>query len=133
MSAFAAVTTGKGTGAIAVIQLFGDSAEKIVRNIFRPTGKTPATFEPGKILLGTIKNGDETIDQVVIGCEGPGNFAINCHGNPLTVADIMQFLQRNGAELLTAEQLLTKIFSAEKPSNTIEIEAKLTQLQTKTI
>jgi tRNA modification GTPase len=73
------------------------------------------------------------IDQVAIACEAPGNFAINCHGNPLIVADIMQLLQKNGAEMLTAEQLLTKIFSAEKLPNTIALEAKLAQLQAKTI
>lgn len=133
MRAFAAVTTGKGTGAIAVIQLAGDSAETIIKKIFRPAGKTPAAFKPGKILLGTISNGTETIDQVTIGCEGPGQFAINCHGNPLIAADIMQLLQKNGAELLTAEEFLTKIFSAENPPNTIALEAKLTQLQAKTI
>lgn len=133
MSAFAAVTTGKGTGAIAVIQVFGDSAETIIKKIFTATGKKPAVFKPGKILLGTISDGSETIDQVVIGCEGLDNFAINCHGNPLIVAILTQLLQKNGAELLTAEQLLTKVFSAEKPSNTIALEAKLTQLQAKTI
>jgi tRNA modification GTPase len=133
MSAFAAVTTGKGTGAISTIQVFGDSAETIIKKIFSPAGKTPAVFKPGKILLGTISDGTETIDQVTIGCEGPGNFAINCHGNPLIVACLMQLLQRNGAALLTAEKLLTKIFSIEKPVNTIALEAKLTQLQAKTI
>jgi tRNA modification GTPase len=45
----------------------------------------------------------------------------------------MQLLQRNGATLLTAEELLTKIFSIEKPVNTIALEAKLTQMQAKTI
>jgi tRNA modification GTPase len=133
MSAFAAVTTGKGTGAIAVIQLAGDSAEAVIKKIFRPAGKTSAVFKPGKILLGTISEAAETIDQVTIGCEAPGQFAINCHGNPLIVADIMQLLQKNGVELLTAEQLLAKIFSTEKPSNTIALEAKLTLLQAKTI
>jgi tRNA modification GTPase len=133
MSAFAAVTTGKGTGAIATVQLFGDLAESIIKKIFRPIGKTPAVFKPGKILLGTISNDAETIDQVTIGCEGPGNFVINCHGNPLIVACLMQLLQGNGTTLLTAEELLTKIFSIEKPSDTIALEAKLAQLLAKTI
>ena len=133
MSAFAAVTTGKGTGAIAVIQLIGDSAETIIKKIFVPAGKKPAVFETDKILLGTIRAGSETIDQVTIACEAPGQFAVNCHGNPLIVADIMQLLQKNAVELLTAEQLLTKIFSAEKLPSTITLEAKLTQLQSKTI
>lgn len=133
MSAFAAVTTSKGTGAISTIQVFGDSAETITKKIFSPAGKKPAVFKPGKILLGTISEMGETIDQVTVGCEGPDNFAINCHGNPLIIADIMQLLQRNGAALLTAEKLLTKILSIQKPGNTIALEAKLTQLQARTI
>ncbi|GAG22014.1 unnamed protein product, partial [marine sediment metagenome] len=90
-------------------------------------------FKAGKILLGTISDGTETIDQVIIGCEGPHSFAINCHGNPLIAEMIMQLLQRCGAKLLTAEQLLYKILSAEKSVNTITLEAKLTQPAARTI
>ncbi|MFA5239006.1 MAG: GTP-binding protein [Phycisphaerae bacterium] len=133
MSAFAAVTTGKSIGAIAVIQLLGDSSENIIKKIFEPAGKKPPVFKPGKILLGTINSNSETIDQVTLGCEGPDHFAINCHGNPLIVTDIMQLLQDNGAALLTAEEFLTKIFSAEKSSGQIALEAKLTLLHAKTI
>jgi small GTP-binding protein len=45
----------------------------------------------------------------------------------------MQLLQRRGATLLTTEQLLTKIISAQKPINTIAVEAKLAQMKAKTI
>ena len=133
MNTFAAVMTGKGTGAISTVQVFGDSAEAVVKKIFKPAGTKPAEFKTGEILLGTIADGDETIDQVTIGCEQANSFAINCHGNPLIVADIMQLLQRCGAKLLTAEQLLTKILSAQKSVNTIAVEAKLAQLKAKTI
>lgn len=133
MSAFAAVTTGKGTGAIATVQLFGKNSETIIKKIFKPAGTKPVRFETGEIILGTIIDNSQTIDQVTIGCEGPGNFAINCHGNPLIVADIMQLLQKNGVALLTAEEFLTKIFSIGKPANTIALEAKLTILKAKTI
>jgi len=133
MNTFAAVMTGKGTGAISTVQVFGDSAEAVVKKIFKPAGTKAAKFKTGKILLGTITDGNETIDQVTIGCEGPKTFAINCHGNPLIVADIMRLLQRCGATLLTAEQLLTKILSAQKSVNTIAVEAKLAQLKAKTI
>ena len=125
--------TGKGTGAISTVQVFGDSAEVVVKKIFRPAGTKPAEFKPGEILLGTIADDNETIDQVTIGCEQTNSFAINCHGNPLVVANIMQLLQRCGATLLTTEQLLTKIISAQEPVNTIALEAKLAQLKAKTI
>jgi tRNA modification GTPase len=45
----------------------------------------------------------------------------------------MQLLQRCGATLLTAEQLLTKILILKKHLETIAIEAKLAQLKAKTI
>lgn len=133
MSVFAAVTTGKGTGAIAIIQVFGNSAEAVIKKIFKSTATKPPKFKAGKILLGTIADGTETIDQAIIGCEGPHSFAINCHGNPLIVEMIMQLLGRHGAKLLTAEQLLYKILSAQKSINTIALEAKLTQPKARTI
>jgi tRNA modification GTPase len=133
MSTFAAVMTGKGTGAISTIQVFGDSAEAIIKKIFKPPGIMPAEFKTGEILLGKIIDGNRTIDQVTIGCEGPKNYAIHCHGNPLIVADIMQLLQRRSTTMLTAEQLLTKILSSQKAVNTIAVEAGLARLNAKTI
>lgn len=133
MSTYAAVMTGKGTGAISTIRVFGDSAETIIKKIFEPTGTKPTKFKTGEILLGTIHDGSKTIDQVTIGCEQDNTFAINCHGNPLIVEMIMQLLQRCGATLLTAEQLLTKILSAQETINTIAIEAKLAQVKAKTL
>lgn len=125
--------TGKGTGAISTIQVFGDSAQNIITKIFQPAGKKLAEFETGKILLGTIHDGDKKIDQVTIGCEQPRTFTINCHGNPLLVEMIMQLLRRNGVQILTAEQLQTKILTEQKTSNTIAIEAKLALSKAKTL
>jgi tRNA modification GTPase len=133
MSLFAAVMTGKGTGAIATIQLFGKSAKSVLKKIFQPASGKEGNFTPGKILLGHISDGAESIDQVTIGYESPNSFAINCHGNPLIVANIMQLLQKHGAKLLTADQLLAKILEQQKTLNTIEIEAKLTVAKAKTL
>jgi len=133
MSVFAAVMTGRGTGAISTVQLFGDTAEDIIKKIFKPAGSKSPALKLGTICLGTITNDAEIIDQVTIGCEGPANFALNCHGNPLIVEKIMQLLQQHGATPLTPEQLLSKILSAEKPPGTIALEAKLAQINAKTI
>jgi tRNA modification GTPase len=130
MSTFAAVMTGKGTGAIATIQLYGDSAADILKQILPPQPQKPVEFATGKILLATIQSGDKTIDQVTIGCEGNNSYAINCHGNPLIVEEIMQLLRQYGVELLTAEQLLSKISAGD---NTIAIEAKLAMPKIKTL
>ena len=133
MSIFAAVITGKGTSAIATIQLFGEKADAALKKIFVPKARKTTPFQPGQILLGTITDGTRAIDHVTIGCETPNTFAINCHGNPIIVADIMKLLQKNGVKLLTAQQLLTKTLTAQKRFNTIEIEAKIAQLNAKTI
>ena len=133
MTVFAAVMTGRGTGAISTIQLFGPSAEGILKKIFKPARPKPPALQPGNILLGTIKDGQKTIDQVTIGCEGPENFAIHCHGNPLIVEMIMQLLQKHAARLLSTGELLIKILSKQKDTNAIEIEAKLAQSKARTI
>jgi tRNA modification GTPase len=135
MTVFAAVMTGKGTAAISTIQVFGDAAQATIKKIFKPTGLKQAEFKVGKILLGAIidPQQQETIDQVTIGCEGPEAIAIHCHGNPLIVEMIMQLLERNGVVLLSSEELLAKMLIAEKPANTIAVEAKLAQLKAQTI
>jgi tRNA modification GTPase len=135
MSVFAAVMTGKGTAAISTIQVFGDAAEAITKKLFKPAGSKPAEFKTGKVLLGAISDPaqQEAIDQVTIGCEGHESIAIHCHGNPLIVEMIMQLLERNGATLLTAEELLAKILTSQKGTSTIAVEAKLAQLKAQTL
>jgi len=133
MSAFAAVMTGRGSGAIATIQLFGDAAEVILTKLFQGTGKKPVELATGRILLGHIFDGDEAVDQVTIGCESPGVLAIHCHGNPLIVERIMGALQQNGVELLTVEEMLAKMLAAQSFSNTIAAEAKLALTTVKTV
>jgi tRNA modification GTPase len=133
MVTYAAVMTGKGTGAISVIQLYGGDAKAIINKIFKPKGAKPSNLESGKIMLGMIADANETVDQVTVGCEGPDKLAINCHGNPLIVSAIMQLLEHAGAKPITAEQLLAKILIADKHANTIKVEAKLTQLRAETI
>lgn len=125
--------TGKGTGAISTIQIFGDSAETVIEQVFNPVGTNLSKFKTGEILLGTINDGAEVIDQVTIGCESPDIFAINCHGNPLIVELIMQLLKRHGTALLTTEQMLKKFLTSQKSADTITIEAKLAQAKVRTL
>ena len=130
MSTFAAVMTGQGTGAISTIQVLGDKSEAVIKEIFKPSGKS--AFKDGEILVGAINDGDQIIDQVTIGCEGTGNYTINCHGNPLIVEMIMRLLGKHAIVPVTSEQILIKILSAEKSVSTIAIEAKLAQSKAKT-
>ncbi len=133
MALYAAVTTGKGSAAIATIQISGEQGRSVVEKIFRTTSVNPHTLETGNVLLGSIMDGDRIIDQVTIGCEESNLFAIHCHGNPLIVEQIAQLLQKQGAELLTAEEFLSRIAFPQEDQGTIEIEAKLAQLEARTV
>jgi tRNA modification GTPase len=129
MSSFAALMTAPGVGAIATIQLEGDTAQIVLERVFRRTGAKPAEFETGRILLGHIVDGMEPVDQVTVGCEGPGSFAIHCHGNPLVVEAIMTLLERQGVELVAAERLAV----ASRCSDAITSEAELALTTVKTL
>lgn len=133
MEAFAAVVTASGAAAIATIQLVGESAQAILADVFRPVGSRRLAFEVGRILLGHVVDGDGTIDQVTIGCEGSDTFAIHCHGNPLIVERIMKLLQGRGVSLLDAESLLVKTLHAAQPTDSIAVEAKLALTKVKSI
>jgi len=129
----ACVTTAKGTGAISSIQIAGLSAGAIIKKIFTPTGRREADFGVGDISIGRILDGLQVIDQVVVGCEGPANFAINCHGNPIIVEMIMKLLKKHGAEPADTGQMLAQQFAGDEESNAIAIEAKLAQLEAVTL
>jgi len=133
MAPIAAVMTGPGAGAIATIQLFGESAETVLQGILRRADGGPFELATGRILLGDMVEGEQTIDQVTVGCESPGEFAIHCHGNPLIVEQIMELLQRRGVQPVQAEQLLTRTLAEREPEDSIRIEAELALVAVKTI
>ena len=132
MGATAAVITAKGIAAIASIQLTGELAKTIIEKIFKLNSTRRTVLEPSAILVGKIIDHDRIIDEVVIGCEAPDTFTINCHGNPLIVEMIMKLLKEHGADLITAEQMLAGQFAKSSP-NAIVAEAKLIQLKALTI
>ncbi len=132
-SIFAAVMTDEGTGAISTVQLYGKNAKSVIKKIFIPAGGKERKLEAGVILLGHIIDGEQTIDQVTVGYEGAESFAINCHGNPLIVEEIMRILGENSVELVTTEELLREVLSDQKGLSTIAIEAKLSLPKAKTL
>jgi len=133
MAPIAAVMTGPSAGAIATIQLVGDSAEAILRNIFRRLDGKPSEFAAGRIFLGDIVDGQQIVDQVTLGCESPGVFAIHCHGNPLIVERVMGLLQRHGAQPVRPEQMFAQILASREAGDSIAVEAKLALTTVKTI
>jgi tRNA modification GTPase len=133
MAVFAAVMTGQGVGAIATIQVLGDSAEAILRKVFRSKGEKSFELADGRIVRGNIVDDGEMIDEVTVGGEGVHTYAVHCHGNPLIVGRIMELLRRQGVQVVPAEQLLSRILTDEKNLDSISIEAKLALTTVKTM
>jgi len=133
MSVSAAVMTGKGTAAISTIVVFGRGAGSILQRIFKPAASKEPKLTEGSVLLGHIVEDGEAIDQVTIGCEGPENFAIHCHGNPLIVDMIMGLLAREGAEPTSWQRLLARIAREQDGAETLEVEAGIAQVRARTL
>jgi len=122
----AAHVTGKGSSAIATIQVFGKHGQARLNCIFKPAGSSPVAGIPGRVLLGCIVDGDTPVDQVTIGCEGPDLFTVHCHGNPQIVEAIMALLQAQGVTLLEADAFY-EIYFRSQGLNSLQIEARLVQ------
>ncbi len=129
----AAVMTGPGVGAIATVELVGESARSVLGKVFKPSSGADTVFEVGRVILGHFVDSDEIIDQVTVGCEGPRQFAIHCHGNPLIVAAIMRRLRSLGVELSTSAQLRAETVHAVVRETTIAVEAKVALATVKTV
>jgi len=133
METLAAVMTAKGVGAISSIRLAGSKASRIIEKIFKPIINKPLTLQKGKILVGDIFEDGQNIDHVVVGCEDNDNFSINCHGNPLIVAEIMRLLQENGVKPVQPEEILKQDFTESAQTNSIALEAQLAQIKSVTL
>ncbi|MBP8910973.1 MAG: 50S ribosome-binding GTPase [Phycisphaerae bacterium] len=128
MASIAAVMTGPEAGAIATIELVGDSAEAVLRDIFHRSDGNRSKLAVGRVYLGEIVEEGQTIDHITVGCEGPDVFAIHCHGNPLIVDRIMGLLGRRGVHPVRPEQLII-----QQTEDSIAAEAELALARVKTI
>jgi tRNA modification GTPase len=126
MTAQAAVITGKGASAIATICIAGPSACEIVSRLFKPH-RQPAALETGSVIVGKITDGNKLIDEVVIGCETTDQFAVNCHGNPIIIEQILALLKKHGTQIVSANEFLNSKLSA------IAKEAQIEQYKARTL
>lgn len=118
---------------ISTVAIHGPDAAKVLGLIFKPKSKSNIPFDTGQIVLGEIRDENSPVDEVLIGCERPEYFTINCHGNPLIVAEIMRLLQKCGVETVSAQRLLAQLSIHHSESNTIATEARLAVADAKTL
>ncbi|MEX0981831.1 MAG: tRNA uridine-5-carboxymethylaminomethyl(34) synthesis GTPase MnmE [Bacteroidales bacterium] len=95
-----------GTGAIAVIRVSGPDTFTVVEKIFLPAtiGKILTEQQANTIHFGTIRQGEEMIDEVLVSLfrapqsyTGEDVIEISCHGSSYIQQKIMELLISHGA------------------------------------
>ncbi len=110
-----ALSTPQGVGALAVIRLSGSLAIKAVNKIFY--GKDLQKVDSHTLHVGTIRNSDTVIDEVVVSIfKGPKSFTkediveISCHGSMYIAKQIIMLLLDNGPRLAKAGEFTQRAF-----------------------
>jgi tRNA modification GTPase len=118
-----AISTPRGSGAIAVIRVDGDAAFEMVDHVFQPAGEKGemASLTPRKMHFGRIVQGDQTVDEVlVVPFPAPNSYTgnnmveISCHGSHYIQQKILQLLIDHGASPAEAGQFTMRAFQNGK-------------------
>ena len=110
-----APATPPGVSALAIIRLSGKDAIKVTQKVF--VGKNLLDQPSHTLHFGLIRDGDETIDEVVVSVfREPNSFTkencveISCHGSHLIVQRIINTLIKNGGTLAGPGEFTKRAF-----------------------
>jgi tRNA modification GTPase len=110
-----ALATPQGVSGLAVIRLSGKDAIQITQQVFR--GKSLADQPSHTIHLGTLGEGDKTIDEVLVSLfKEPNSFTkensieISCHGSPVIIREIIKLFLKHGARLAEPGEFTKRAF-----------------------
>jgi tRNA modification GTPase len=114
-----AIATSPGMGAIATIRLSGEKALEIADSVFQSpkSGKKLADQQPNTLHFGSIADGNELIDEVVVSIfRAPHSFTgedvveITCHGSVYIQQRILQLLITKGARMALPGEFTQRAF-----------------------
>lgn len=110
-----ALSTPQGVGAIGVIRLSGEQAIAICNKVFY--GNNLLEQESHTIHFGTIRNGGQIIDEVLVSLfvapssyTGENTVEISCHGSPYILQRVMELLISQGARLAKPGEFTLRAF-----------------------
>ena len=118
-STICAIATPPGMGAIATLRISGEQAIEIADKIFHSpkTGKTLTQQKANTLHFGTISDGTEIIDDVVISLfRAPHSFTgedvveITCHGSTYIQQRVLQLLISKGATMARPGEFTQRAF-----------------------
>ena len=114
-----AIATSPGMGAIATIRLSGEKALEIADSVFQSpkSGKKLADQQPNTLHFGSIAEGNELIDEVVVSVflaphsfTGEDVIEITCHGSVYIQQRILQLLITKGARMALPGEFTQRAF-----------------------
>lgn len=114
-----AIATSPGMGAIATIRLSGEKAFEIADSVFTSpkAGKKLTGEQPNTLHFGSIADGNELIDEVVVSIfRAPHSFTgedvveISCHGSVYIQQRILQLLISKGARMALPGEFTQRAF-----------------------
>ena len=113
-----ALASPAGAGAIAVIRISGEQAIAICSPLFKSVrGKVLADQKTHTIHLGHIKDGERTVDEVLVSLfkgtnsyTGEPTVEISCHGSSYIQQEIIQLLLRSGCRAAQAGEFTLRSF-----------------------
>ncbi|WP_258097062.1 tRNA uridine-5-carboxymethylaminomethyl(34) synthesis GTPase MnmE [Marinoscillum pacificum] len=110
-----ALATPPGVGAIGVIRVSGVKTIEIVNSVFK--GKDLTSVASHTIHLGTIRDGETIVDEVLISIfKGPNSYTkedvieISCHGSQFIIQQLIKLLLRKGARLAKPGEFTQRAF-----------------------
>lgn len=114
-----AIATATGHGAIAVIRVSGENAIGFTENIFlsNQKGKKLTRQKSATLHFGLIKDGNETVDEVLVSVfrnpnsyTGEDSVEISCHASTYIQQRILQLLIRQGVRLASPGEFTQRAF-----------------------
>ena len=137
-----AQSTASGRAAIAMVRVSGDKAIEISDRLF--WGDKLAKEAGHTLHYGEIRDGEETVDEVVVGIfRAPASYTkedvveLSCHGSPLIVQRVVELYLKAGCRLAEPGEFTMRAFAngrfdlsqAEAVSDIIEARSEAAHRQ----
>ena len=127
-----ALATPHGIGGISVIRVSGQKAVESVRKL---APFLPQTLESHKSYFGAFRKNTDLIDEGLVAVflkgrsyTGESLLEISCHGNPLIVREIIDFLMEQGVRLAQPGEFTYRAFMNGK-IDLVQAESVLSLIQ----
>ena len=113
----AAVATPSGSGGIGIIRMSGPDAERILNEVFRPSGSQTSPLPNRYLAYGKVMDGEEILDEcMAVIMRAPGSYTredvaeIQTHGGTLVLNRVLALCIGHGARLAEAGEFTRRAF-----------------------